>query len=387
MPTLARLAQFEHGTTGNHFATVTDEGFQQILEVEDARAAVDQRDDVDTEHRLQLGLGVEVVEDHLRHFAATQFDHDAHTVLVGLVAQLGDAFKLLLFDQLGDLLDQTRLVQLVREFGDNDLLTTADLVDVFDDRAGTHVNAPATGAVGFDDAGATVDDRGGREVWTGNVLHQLIDGQLGVVDEGQATVDDFTEVVRRNVRRHAHGDTAGTVDQEVRYAGRHDRRDQFGAVVVRHPVHGFLVQVSQQLVRQLGHAHFGVSHGRGVVAVDRTEVALAVDQQVAQGERLGHTNDGVVHGSVTVRVILTDHIADDTGRFLVRLVVVVAQLAHREQYATVHGLEAIARIRQCTADDHAHCVVEVGLFQLVFDIDREDFFGQFAHEKPDSFFW
>jgi hypothetical protein len=53
----------------------------------------------------------------------------------------------------------------------------------------------------------------------------------------------------------------------------------------------------------------------------------------------------------------------------------------------VHGLQAIARIRQCPPDNYAHRVVEVGLFQLVFDIDREDFFGQFAHEKPDSFFW
>ncbi|MCY1419294.1 hypothetical protein D9M71_348800 [compost metagenome] len=52
----------------------------------------------------------------------------------------------------------------------------------------------------------------------------------------------------------------------------------------------------------------------------------------------------------------------------------------------MHGLQAITRIRQCTPDDNAHRVVEVGLFQLVFDIDREDFFGQFAHEKPDSFF-
>ncbi|MNQ87875.1 hypothetical protein D3C85_1031160 [compost metagenome] len=366
---------------------MTNEGFQQVLEVQDPRTAVDQRDDVDTEHRLQLGLGVEVVEDDLRHFAATQLDHDAHTVLVGLVAQFGDAFELLLFYQLGDLLDQTRLVQLVREFGDDDLLTATDLVDVFDHRAGAHVNAPATGAVGFDDAGTTVDDRGGREVRTGDVLHQFIDSQLWIVDERQATVDDFTEVVRRNVGRHAHGDTAGAVDQQVGNTGRHDRRDHLGAVVVRHPVHGFFVQVSQQLVRQLGHAHFGVSHGRGVVAVHRTEVALAVYQQVAQGEWLRHPNDGVVHRGITVRVILTDHVTDNTGRFLVRLVEVVAQLAHREQYATVHGLEAIARIRQCTADDHAHRVVEVGLFQLVFDIDREDFFGQFAHEKPDSFFW
>ena len=72
--------------------------------------------------------------------------------------------------------------------------------------AGAHVNAATAGAVGFDDTGATVDDRGGREVRTGNVLHQLIDGQLRVVDKGQTTVDDFTDVVRRDVGCHAHGD-------------------------------------------------------------------------------------------------------------------------------------------------------------------------------------
>jgi hypothetical protein len=125
---------------------------------------------------------------------------------------------------------------------------------------------------------------------------------------------------------------------------------------------------------------------RWAIAVDRTEVTLAIYQQVAQGKRLSHPNDGVVHRSVAVRVILTDHVTDNTGRFLVRLVPVVTQLAHREQHTPVHGLQAIARIRQCSTDNYAHRVVEVGLFQLVFDIDREDFFGQFAHEKPDSFF-
>ncbi len=138
---------------------------------------------------------------------------------------------------------------------------------------------------------------------------------------------------------------------------------------------------------QLGHAHFGVSHGRGVVAVHRTEVALAVDQQVAQRERLGHTHDGVVDRSVAVRVVLTDHVTDHTGGFLVRLVPVVAQFAHRKENAAMHGLQAVTRIGQRSPDNHAHRVVEVRLSQFVFDIDREDFFGQFAHEKPDSFFW
>ena len=43
-------------------------------------------------------------------------------------------------------------------------------------------------------------------------------------------------------------------------------------------VDGFLVDVGEQLVRDPGHAHFGVAHRRGRIAVDGAEVALAVDQ-------------------------------------------------------------------------------------------------------------
>src|SRR3546814_1157740 len=63
---------------------------------------------------------VEVVEHHLGLVAALDLDVDAHVVLVGLVAQLADALELLFLDQVGDLLDQPRLVHLVRDLGDDD---------------------------------------------------------------------------------------------------------------------------------------------------------------------------------------------------------------------------------------------------------------------------
>src|SRR5690606_26930824 len=124
---------------------------------------------------------------------------------------------------------------------------------------------------------------------------------------------------------------------------------------------------------------------RGEIAVDRTEVALAVDQHVAQRKRLRHTDDGVVHGRIAVWVIFTDHIADDTRRLLVRLVVIVVQLAHRKQHATVHRLQTIAHIGQRPAYDDAHRIVQIGLLQFVFDVDRKDFFGDFTHGYGYSF--
>jgi enoyl-CoA hydratase/carnithine racemase len=96
---------------------------------------VQQRHHVDAEHALHLGLLVEVVEHHIGGFAALDLDVDAHAVLVGLVAQLGDAFDLLFLDQLGDLLDQARLVHLVRKLGDDDRFAAGVLVTSISARA------------------------------------------------------------------------------------------------------------------------------------------------------------------------------------------------------------------------------------------------------------
>jgi hypothetical protein len=55
---------------------------------------------------LELGVLVEVVEHDAAHRPALELDDDADAVLVGLVADVGDALDLLVVDQIGDLLDQ-----------------------------------------------------------------------------------------------------------------------------------------------------------------------------------------------------------------------------------------------------------------------------------------
>ena len=127
------------------------------------------------------------------------------------------------------------------------------------------------------------------------------------------------------------------------------------------------------------HSDFGITHRGGVIAIDRTKVALAIDQHVAQREILRHTDDGVVNGCITVGVIFTDHITDHTGRFFVSLVPVVIEFVHGEQHTAVHRFQAVAHIRQRTAHDHAHGVIEIGTTHLVFEADRECFFGEIVH--------
>ncbi len=81
-------------------------------------------------------------------------------------------------------------------------------------------------------------------------------------------------------------------------------------------------------------------------------------------------------------VVLTDNVTDHTGGLLIGLVPVVVQLVHGEQYAAMHRLEAVAHIRQRPPNDHAHGVIQVRLFEFVFDVDRGNFSGEIRHSDP-----
>src|SRR3546814_5405997 len=98
--------------------------------------------------------------------------------------------------------------------------TTLVRSDRLDRGRAAHAQRAAPGVVGVADAGAAEDDAAGREVRPRHVLHEAVDGDLGIVDVGAAGVDHLAEIVRRDVGRHADGDAAGAVDQQVRKARR-----------------------------------------------------------------------------------------------------------------------------------------------------------------------
>ena len=108
------------------------------------------------------------------------------------------------------------------------------------------------------------------------------------------------------------------VDQQVGDLGREDRRLLQPVVEVGLEVDGVLVDVLQHRDRDAGEPGLGVPVGRRRIAVDRAEVALAVDQRIAQREVLHHADQRVVHRAVAVRVVLAQHVAHDRRGLLVR---------------------------------------------------------------------
>ena len=155
----------------------------------------------------------------------------------------------------------------------------APLSDILEMSAGAHDHAAAAGAVTFLDAGQTVDEARSREIRRRHDLDQLLDIHLRILQQRQTGIHHFAQIMRRNIGRHAHRNTGGTVDQQIGEARRQHQRLAFGTVVVGPEIDRFLVQVGQQFVRDARHADFGITHRRRVIAVHRTEVALAVHQR------------------------------------------------------------------------------------------------------------
>jgi hypothetical protein len=174
------------------------------------------------------------------------------------------------------------------------------------------------------------------------------------------------------------GNAVGTVDQEVGDDGGQDFGFLLGIVEVGFEVDGLLIDVFHEGRADFGEAAFGVAHGGGGIAIDAAEVALTIDQGVAQAEGLRHADQGVVDGAVAMGVILAEHVTNDTGAFTGGPIEAQAHFVHREEDAAMDGLQAVADIGQGAANDDAHGVIEIATPHLILDVDRDVIFRIFA---------
>ena len=362
------LAQVVDGAPDHHLAAEVEEVAQHLLQRERLRAAVDERQHVDAEGGLQRRLLVELVERHVGRGVALELDHHADALAVALVAQVGDPVDASLAHVLGDLLEQRRLVHHERDLGDHDARAALAFLDL---GAPAHRDQAAPGGVGLADAVGAADQRAGREVGSGQLLEQLVERAVGVARLELERIHHLAQVVRRHVGGHADRDPGRAVDEQVGQPGGQHHRLAGRAVEVGHEVDRLAVDVAQQLLGDAREAALGVAVGGRRVAVDRAEVALPVDQRVAEREVLDHAHERVVDRAVAVRVVVLEHLADHARALGVGARGDQALLLHRVQDAAVDGLEAVAHVGQRAADDDRHRVVEERRADLVLDGDRD----------------
>ena len=381
MGALPGLGQIERRPPDDDLFAELQKTLENLLQIEYPRLSPVDRKHDDPEGGLHLGVFVELVQDHGGRFIPLQIQNDADAFAVRLVPEIRDPADFFLLDQFGYFFDQVCLVHLIGKLGDDDALPV--VAGIFlDQSACPHPDDSASGAVGGKDAFPAVDEPGGGEVRTRDVPDQVVDADLRFPDQRDGPIDHLAQVVRRNVRRHTHGNSRRAVQQKQRDLRRKHGGLFHGFVVVGNEIDGVFFEIGQQLLRNPGHPDLRVPHRGRRVSVDRAEIPLAVDEQVAHRKVLRHSNDRVIGRLVSMGVVLADDVPDDPGRFFVGLVPAVAHLVHGKKDAAVDRLETIPDVGNGPADDDAHRIVHVGLLHLVFDVDRNILLEQIFHQNP-----
>ena len=162
--TLLCLIQIKLSTTAYNINLVINVVTKNLTKRKGTRNTVNQGQVNDAKVGLKLSLLVQVIQNNLWNSITLEVQNNAHTLTVGLVAHVRDAFNFLLVDCLSNLLLEKTLVNLVRNLGNNKALATAlDLlnVDFCADR-----NRTTASLVGILDALSTHDDAACWEIRT-----------------------------------------------------------------------------------------------------------------------------------------------------------------------------------------------------------------------------
>ena len=366
----ARLCLFEIelGAANDDLLLVSNVVIENLRQGKNLGLVVNKGEHIDSKGILQLGVFVELVEKNLRVCVAAVFHNNAHTVSARFVAQLGNAVDLLFLYAVCNGFAKHTLVNAVRNFGKDDAS-----VILFNRRASADHDVSLTRFVCQANAVNTVNGGIGGKIGTLDVFHQVINRAFGIVHTVDSGINDLTEIVRGNIGCHTNGNTHRTVYQKIRETGRQNRRLLQAVIKVGHHRNNVLIEVAHHFVRNFIKARLGITVSSRAVTVNRTKVSVSLNQRITHREVLRHTYHCSVNGSVTVRVISTEHVTNGGCRLAEGFGMHQAVLVHRVKNTASTGLHSVAHVGKRTRHNNRHRVFDKGFFNFLFHTHVDDF--------------
>ena len=165
---------------------------------------------VDAEGRFKLSVLVEIVDHDLGNGIPFELNDQAG-VFIGFVPEAGNLCQNLFIDQLSNTFFKHRSVDVEGDLGDDDLLPARG--GGFNLHATPNAKAAPARMEILADGIQPADLTSAREVRALDVFHEFRNGDRRLVDLCADSIDDLSQVVRRNVGRHANSDAGATIDQ------------------------------------------------------------------------------------------------------------------------------------------------------------------------------
>ena len=259
----------------NNITLVINVVHQCILQRKNLGHAIDQRQHIHTETRLQLRRLEQLIQHNLGHGILLELNDDVDAMTVGSVVDVADFGQFLVAHELAEFFKQTLTVHLIGNFFDNNGRFAVLAFDNFTLCANRQRST--TRFVGILDTLAAHNDATRGEIGTREDRHEFFCGYFGVVKNHAGGVDCLAQIVRWNIRCHTNGNAIRAVDQQVREASGKNLGLLQAFIIVRLKIDRLFVQVAQQLHGRLIQARFGITHSCSAIAVNGTEVSVAVN--------------------------------------------------------------------------------------------------------------
>ena len=197
-------------TPDHHLPAVLKINSERMLEIEQARTAVIDRQHVDGERCLERRMLKKIIDDDLRAGVFFQLHHHPGPI-VRLVAHPADFRQNFLIGEGRNSLHQLRPVHRIRNLRNDDDL--APRLRFFHRAPPPHFNRSAATMKILARPLHAVNHAARRKIRPLHMTHQRLHRQTWVVNQRAHRINHLPQIVRRNISGHAHRNTRPTVNQ------------------------------------------------------------------------------------------------------------------------------------------------------------------------------
>src|SRR5260221_351646 len=194
--------QFKFCSTDHHFMPVLDKMNNQVFQIECLRPSFDQSHIVYSERGLELCVLKKVVQYDIRYRIFFQIINHAETITIRFITHITDTFDSLFVDERGCSLDHLRLVDLIRNLCNDDLLLA--VVVSYNLCFCANNNSPSSSKESFLYALMSINNPARWKIRSKNNLHQFRNSDLSIIDVSNYRINDFSQIMRRHIGGHAH---------------------------------------------------------------------------------------------------------------------------------------------------------------------------------------
>ena len=134
--------------------------------------------------------------------------------------------------------------------------------------------------------------------------------------------------MRWNICCHTYCNTGSTIYKKVRISAWKYCRFFFCFIEVWYKINSIFIDICNHFHGYLGKPCLSISHCGSTISIHRTKITMSINKTISHGPWLSHVYQCSINRTVTMRMIFTHGISDDTSTFTMWLIGTIVKFYH-----------------------------------------------------------